>query len=649
MPTARILAPNSTTANHTRYAAALRRFCVFFLCAAVLAGCASRPPSADSMAQTAPLAAAPASREEALRQLALLDADERDRTAIAWSGEFLQQGRIEAARQLLDLADDTRLAGDDLLRWSILEAQLLLARPDSGAALALLNEPRISAAESATGSDSLRTRIALLRADSLTLSGDLLASLRERVSVNALLPEEQQRYNQRMIWTQMMLLPRDTLADARSVTGSDALDGWLELAMIYRDPLADIDTQILNLDGWQQRWPDHAAARNLPGMISGLRKAVRNRPRSVAVLLPMNGPMAPAATAIRDGIMASYYSALNQGHPVPTMLFLDSSSRDVIELYNEAIAAGAGMVIGPLDKQQAARLADTSGLTVPTLALNYVDNGGNDKKLFHFGLSPEDEARQVAQQALLEGMQLAAVLHPQGDWGARVADAFVAEFSAGGGIVTTLTDFDDDATGATRQLLNLGQSQARARQLRRYAPAAIEFEPRRRQDIDVVFMVANTEQARQLKPALNFHYASDLPVLATSHVYAGSPAPGRDSDLNGIRFVDIPWLLDNESELHRLSNNVWPEGHGRFERLFALGVDAYRLHARLPLLQSMPDSFLPGVTGQLSMDGRQNLVRKLQWAWFAGGEPRRVPVVAGTGQQQDTEENANVIVPPAGD
>ncbi|CAK9074237.1 Penicillin-binding protein activator LpoA (PBP activator LpoA), partial [Durusdinium trenchii] len=168
-------------------------------------------------------------------------------------------------------------------------------------------------------------------------------------------------------------------------------------------------------------------------------------------------------------------------------------------------------------------------------------------------------------------MQLAAVLHPQGDWGARVADAFVAEFSAGGGIVTALTDFDEDATGATRQLLNLGQSQARARQLRRYAPAAIEFEPRRRQDIDVVFMVANTEHARQLKPALNFHYASDLPVLATSHVYAGSPAPGRDSDLNGIRFVDIPWLLDNESELHRLSNNVWPEGHGRFERLFALG------------------------------------------------------------------------------
>jgi hypothetical protein len=649
MPTARTSPTHSThPARRRNGSGSLRWLLVIAFSTALLAGCTTRQTATDATGQQAPVASAPASADESLRQLTLLEASERDRTAVAWAGAYLQQGRIDAARQLLAVADDRRLDGDNLLRWAIIRAQLLLALPDSKAALALLAQPRVSAAEGATGEDSLRTRIALLRADSLTLDGDLLASLRERVSVNQLLPDEQQAYNQRMIWTQMMLLPRDTLADARSLTSSDALDGWLELAMIYRDPLADIDTQIRNLDGWQQRWPDHAAARNLPGMISGLRKAVRNRPRSVAVLLPMNGPMAPAAAAIRDGIMASYYSALNQGHPVPTLLFLDSSTSDVLALYNEATAAGAGMVIGPLDKQQAARLAQTSGLTVPTLALNYVDSANTDAKLFHFGLSPEDEARQVARQALLEGMQLAAVLHPDGDWGMRVANAFVSEFSAGGGVVTTLNDFGDDATASTRQLLNLGQSEARARQLRRYAPVAVEFEPRRRQDIDVVFMVANTEQARQLKPALNFHYASDLPVMATSHIYAGSPSPSRDSDLNGVRFVDIPWLLDGESELHRLANNVWPEGHGRFERLFALGVDAYRLHARLPLLQSMPDSFLPGVTGQLSMDADQNLVRKLQWAWFANGQPQRVPVVAGTGQAHK-DDNASVIIPPAGD
>ena len=383
-------------------------------------------------------------------------------------------------------------------------------------------------------------------------------------------------------------------------------------------------------------------------MISGLRQAVRNRPQSVAVLLPANGPMASAAAAIRDGIMASYYSALAQGHPVPTLLFMDSSSRDVIELYNEATASGARLVIGPLDKQQAARLASTQGLTVPTLALNYVETSSADPKRFHFGLSPEDEARQVARQALLEGMQLAAVLRPEGEWGARVADAFMDEFSAGGGLVTAVADYDSDATGATRELLNLGQSHGRARQLQRYTALPIQFEPRRRQDIDVVFMVANTAQARQLKPALNFHYASDLPVLAISQVYAGEPSPGRDADLNGIRFVDIPWLLDGESELHRLANQVWPEGHGRFERLFALGVDAYRLHARLPVLQSMPDSFLPGVTGQLSMDSNQNLVRRLQWAWFANGMPQRVPVVAGSGQNAQ-DDAAGVVIPASGE
>ena len=152
--------------------------------------------------------------------------------------------------------------------------------------------------------------------------------------------------------------------------------------------------------------------------------------------------------------------------------------------------------------------------------------------------------------------------------------------------------------------------------------------PRRRQDLNFLFLIANPDQGRQDKPALNFHYAKDLPVYATSLIYSGTPNPRRDQDLNGIRFVETPWLLGNEnSELHHLADEQWPDGHGRYERLFAMGIDAYRLQGRLYLLNALPSSEMPGVTGRLRMQ-QQRIVRELNWAVFSRGEARALPQVS---------------------
>src|SRR5690554_7108230 len=83
--------------------------------------------------------------------------------------------------------------------------------------------------------------------------------------------------------------------------------------------------------------------------------------------------------------------------------------------------------------------------------------------------------------------------------------------------------------------------------MRRLLRQSTEFEPRRRQDADWLFLVALPQQARQIKPTLAFNFASDLPVYSTSHVYSGEPNPSKDRDLNGIVFCDTPWLLDRKS------------------------------------------------------------------------------------------------------
>lgn len=603
-------------------------------------GCARSPVTTSG--EPTPVLAAPVATETALADLAAMRVDQANQTAVAWARDYLSSGRLDAARLMVEWVRPQQLSAPVLLDWARTRGQLLLAEQKPDDALAVLDDARVRDAL-AQVTDEQAAQLTLLRADALTLKGEFLDSLMERASVDATLAPAQRDYNRQMIWTQLMLIPTSDLDVARAQSTDATLNGWLELATLYRDPLTDIDTQLQKFDAWQAQWPAHPAAANLPDMIQALKRAAKDRPDSVALLLPLNGPLADAAAAVRDGFITAYYSALSQGYPVPQVRFYDSGTQDVISLYNQALDAGAKLVIGPLDKQQVATLASVASLPVPTLSLNYVDNG-TAKNLYQFGLAPEDEARQAAEQAIVEGARLAAILYPDGEWGARVAEAFRQRFEALGGIVTTHNTFAGDASAATRQLLDLGQSETRARQLRGFTSLRVEFEPRRRQDIDVIFLVAAAGQARQLKPALNFNYAADLPVFATSHVYAGTPAADIDSDLNGIRFVDIPWVLDQQSPLHQDAERVWPGGHGRYERLFALGIDAYRLHTRLAMLQSLPESFLPGVTGQLSLDEQQRLVRELQWAWFSRGVPQRMPVV---NRQNGAENVGTAVVAPA--
>jgi uncharacterized protein len=613
-----------------------------------LAGCAQRPVAPTAAPAATVSRPAPLLADDALRELAAQPGSNADDTALAWTAEYLSLGRTEAAATVLSYLDGRILNAPRQARRALLRAQWHLIRQEPEQAEAVLASANLRAILPQLDND-LRSRIGLLRADALTLRGELIASLEQRVAIDHLLDPASQQYNHNMIWTQLMLLPVSDLADAERRSDDATLSGWLELARLYRDPLSDIDGQLNNLNDWQQRRANHPAASNMPDIIQALRQAVRERPKTVAVLLPQSGPLSAPAGAIRNGLLAAYYSALGQGHPVPAMHFLDSSQGDIASVYNQALMLGADLVIGPLDKEQAATLAAIADLPVPTLALNYIDRPAAANRLFQFGLAPEDEARQVAAQAIAEGMTLAAVLYPQDSsgWGLRVASAFSERFQTLGGIVSTEASYADNPTATTRTLLGIGQSETRARALRRYTGTEIEFEPRRRQDIDLVFLVANPLQARQMKPALNFHYASDLPVFATSHIYAGSPAPDRDTDLNGIRFVEMPWLLEEGSALHQQSSEAWPDGHGRFEKLFAMGVDAYRLHARLMMLDSVPDSFLPGVTGQLSMDENRVLVRRLNWAWFRRGQPQRMPVVAGSGSGDTSHGRATNIVAPA--
>ena len=247
----------------------------------------------------------------------------------------------------------------------------------------------------------------------------------------------------------------------------------------------------------------------------------------------------------------------------------------------------------------------------------------NLQRVFYFVLSPEDEARQAAEYAFEHGARQAAVLSAQGAWGDRVGEAFVEHWQNLGGLLTTHVRYSEEGHGlseAVEQLLNIGNSKARAKQLRSVLVRNITHEPRPRSDSDVVFLAAFPQAARQIRPLLRFHRAEDLPVLATSHVYEGIENPQADQDLDGVIFADMPWLLTpNAHSLPTQVRNLWPDASGALGRLYAFGADAYTLIARLRELRVSENGSYPGLTGTLSVNAQHFVQHHLLWTRFEQG------------------------------
>src|SRR5690606_13684031 len=198
-------------------------------------------------------------------------------------------------------------------------------------------------------------------------------------------------------------------------------------------------------------------------------------------------------------------------------------------------------------------------------------------------------------------------------------------------LLTTPPYRNDQADYATflRAALLLSDSEARVTRLQRALGKKVSYIPRRRKDVDMVLLLAHPGPARQLKPTLDFLFASDLPIYATSHIYGGSPNPSQDQDLNGIRFTTLPWTIPQlESDVLNPQDALAPA----FRNLFAMGVDAYRLHQWLGLLRALPDTSLQGQTGSLTAAPDGRIVRTLPLAVFHNGQVILAPVTSGAAQ-----------------
>jgi len=348
-----------------------------------------------------------------------------------------------------------------------------------------------------------------------------------------------------------------------------------------------------------------------------MQRAMLNPPRKVAVLLPLSGDLEAAGEAIRRGILAAHYASLETTRPELRFFDVGPDGMNAAEAYQQAVTEGAGMVIGPLAKAAVNRLLSTGPTAVPVIALNRAEAATNQGEFYQFGLAPEEDARAIAALAIERGHQRLLTFSAADSWGARVATAFTTAFEEAGGEIVDRGRFplaQEDLAEPIRALLDLDRSDARSERLRQITGERFRHEPRRRQDIDGIFIGAFEDSARLIVPQLRFHRAFELPVFATAQSYPNFESEVANDDLAGMWMPRLPWLLNEPSDpldrdaAEQLANALPSFRPGP---LTALGIDSYRLLYGIEALAQNPALQKSGATGRLSVDGDGRIQRQL--------------------------------------
>ncbi len=576
-----------------------------------LSACAAQMPRpGQPPAQAAEQSAARgdhARAAELYMQAAQQQRDPRARNALRLEAGIaaVRADRFDMAGQILASVQPQDLDAQDYSRYQLARTEARIGDMNPDEALAQLPPPQ-SGTPPATAA-----RIWQRRAQLFFAQNDYVAGIHNLVQRGVWLVDEQAiRNNDATLHARAL----EAVAQGQDSTSPAARDatvttrGWLELAEIGRRDQRPGPALERMLNSWENRYPGHPATRHVLlerfnyKPYSSPPTGVRGGP--IALALPLSGDFAGAANAIQEGFTLGYKAGAGR----PELLVYDTTTLSARDILQKARTDRVGLIVGPLNKDKVLALARL-GSQIPTLALNQVDNMSAPPSFYQYALAPEHDARAAAERAANQGWDRAIALVPRGGWGNRILAAFRDAFRQRGGQLVDYASFSPDQYDHQEAIQSV---------LRSYHDGG---------SVDFVFMAAQPVHARLIRSQLRFFRAGDLPVLATSHVYAGEVDTRADIDLNGVVFAGMPWLIGDSLELqaaHRRVSMSRGETAERYPRLFAMGMDTWQLTALLLDGELRPGQTVDGATGILEVRRNGRIQRHLAWAQFVDGRPRLV-------------------------
>ena len=535
--------------------------------------------------------------------------------------ELAAADKTEESNALILKINPDNLDNRGFVRHSLLSANIYIANDQLELASQILQTKRFNALIGRQKSE-LRIEIIQIQADVAIALGNYPLGLDKLIKLSRLAKHKSDiRAIHDQIWTILYLVPYEALTEKNKKNYQ--YRGWLKLAASSREYQLHPNEQTKIFSAWRRNWKNHPAAKNPPSYFGGS-SFWNSNPDSIGLLVPLQENYLTPSKTLIDGFMDAYYSAMNlttkKSKKLPEIRIYDSSSGEITAVYNQAIKDGMDLIIGPMRQSEVESLGQLDDLPVPTISLNRLDSSSaaSTDNLYQFGLSTEDELTQIANRAWQRGHRNILMIAPENSWGKKSADFMRQHWVTKGGSMVEDVRYPisvNDFTKFLKQPLQIDLSEKRGLNIKRFINSRVKYSARRRQDIDVVVMLGYPIKARQIKPALDFLYASNIPVMATSHIFSGIEQTGLDRDLSQVEFTSMPWTLKGQ-----LAKELQPDQqlHTAYRHLYALGHDSFLIARNLSYLEKSEPFPLFGATGLLSLqDG--TIVREQKWAKFKRG------------------------------
>lgn len=355
---------------------------------------------------------------------------------------------------------------------------------------------------------------------------------------------------------------------------------------------------------------------------SGFVPTTSEQKLKIVVLMPqVDNPLTAFANSIVNGIKAENSQ---QPSPYEIILLPRKAGQSALSHLQDAALMGAVVAIGPVSRNDVNEISLLPFLPLPVVSLNLPQNGVSSPELMmNYSLSQEEEAKQIASIAIkalpigTDGViPSAAIFEIDSPLEHRIADTYATQLQAANIPFTRLTLTEElmaqskfysienssipkpileKLPDATEDPYGYQRAKLRNERLMSQYRAKVEFEDAPYQ---AAFLAMDARTAALVKPRL----PRTTRVWGTSMINPGNSEQSVTAslayDLQNTGFVDSPLIVHHNDADFKASFGVNPPASLLERRLFAFGVDAYRLAC--VWMKWQPDIHMDGTTGTLS-------------------------------------------------
>ena len=463
------------------------------------------------------------------------------------------------------------------------------------------------------------------------------------LSLQKFAPEKLKKQTLNNTWNFFSKLSTNQLSKISVPENDLTLKGWIDLSYTYqrnniKAPVQDSDSpEVLEAKNtnrknqlkraildWAAKYPNHPA-QDIVAIITGEQTlAVDNvNTKKVALLLPLNGSSRVFGDTIRQGYVdaAKFYPQ----EPQQNVIVLDTTSIPMDNLIQQAQEQNIDLIVGPLLKSEVSQIKQLAP-SIPVLALNKVDDGTvSSNKMCFFALSPEDEAKDAADHIFAQNKQKPLLVIPQNELGRRVAQSFAKQWSqiSNGsqayvqyvGNLNTLRANINHSSGIslTGSPIAFNNDDGSASMSSNGSSSGF----------DAIYVYASYDELTLIKPMLDMgagktigNGSSSIALYSSSKSHVANASNDFNYDMNQTEYSDIPLIINSsEKTTAMIPSNIQKDYS--LTRLYAMGIDAWRLANRFNQLDSYQPNFLAGMTGKLSTSNQCEVTRSLAWQQYA--------------------------------